>query len=198
MELDAATSDLQHHYASTQIATIFLDRDLRITRFTPAAGTLFNVLDSDMGRPFRDLAPRFAEEDVLGDIESVLATDTGIERRAHRSDGSAWFLVRILPYPSPETTATGVGITFVDITALVQAEEAERRYGKLLQLSPDAIFVWRLDGGIETWNRGAEELYGFSAGDANGKAPKDLLREDLPVPVDRDRDRAARAGTMAR
>ena len=49
--LDAARSDLQNHYASSQIATVFLDRDLRITRFTPAATELFRLIDTDIGRP---------------------------------------------------------------------------------------------------------------------------------------------------
>ncbi len=165
-----------------RIATIFLDDDLRITRFTPAAAALFNVRESDRGRPFRDLAPRFVEEDVLGDVRSVLTSAESVERRAHRSDGSAWYLVRMMPHRRLDATATGLGVTFVDITALVQAEEAERRYVKLLQFSPDAVFAWRLDGGIETWNRGAEELYGFSPAEAMGKAPRDLLRAIYPRP----------------
>jgi PAS domain-containing protein len=62
LELDASNADLQHHYTGTQIATIFLDRELRILRCTPAAGKLFNVRESDIGRPIRDLAPRFVED----------------------------------------------------------------------------------------------------------------------------------------
>jgi two-component system CheB/CheR fusion protein len=181
LELDAANGDLQYHFAGTHIITIFLDRELRIMRCTPAASKLFNVLDSDLGRPFRDLAPRFVEEDVVGAAATVLRTEAGIERQVHRSDDSTWFL-RILPYRSQEHAITSVGITFVDISGLVRAEEAERRYGRLLLLSPDAILVWRLDGGIETWNRGAEELYGFSADEAVAKDARELLREAYPRP----------------
>jgi two-component system CheB/CheR fusion protein len=67
-------------------------------------------------------------------------------------------------------------------TDLERAEEAERRYGDLLRLSHDAIFVWRLDGNIEIWNQGAELLYGFSADEARGQAPLRLLKSEFPLP----------------
>ena len=182
LELDTTNADLQHHYTGTQIATIFLDRELRILRCTPAAGKLFNVRESDTGRPIRDLAPRFVEEDLLADMATVLQTGTGIECHVCRADGPAWFLVRILPYHSQDKTVTGVGITFVDITDISRGKEAERRYGELLHLSHDAIFVWLLDGNIETWNRGAQELYGFSVEQARGQAPLRLLKTAFPLP----------------
>ena len=192
-ELDAAQSDLQHHYLGTQIATIFVDRELRITRFTPAATRQFNVREGDVGRPIKDLAPRFVEEDLLPDIQTVMRAETAIERRVHRAD--AGFLVRILPYRSAERAAVdGVGITFVDITDLERAEEAERRYGRLLQLSPDAIFVWRLDGGVETWNRGAEEIYHFRGGKRRAILPASFSSRSSRVRGRRSRRRCAGTG----
>jgi len=124
-ELDAANSDLQHHYLGTQIATIFVDRALRITRFTPAATRLFNVLEGDVGRPIRDLAPRFVEEDLLPDLQTVMRTETAIERRVHRADAA--FLVRMLPYRTVEKAVTGAGITFVDITDLDRTQGELRK-----------------------------------------------------------------------
>lgn len=181
-ELDEAHSDLQHHYAGTSIATVFLDRDLRITKFTPAVRNLFNVLDGDVGRPIRDLAPRFVGEELLGDVEAVLTSGGSRERRVRQAEGSTWFLVRILPYCAHGDVITGVGITFVDITDLERAEEAERRYGHLLRLSLDSICVWGLHGGIESWNRGAEELYGYAFEEVKGKRPEEALGERFPCP----------------
>lgn len=125
-ELDVANSDLQHHYAGTNIATIFVDRDLRITRFTPAANKLFNVRRGDVGRPLRDLSPGFVEEDLLESVGTVLAAETGMERHVHRSEGPTSFLVRILPYRTQDKAVGGVGITFVDITDLVRERENTR------------------------------------------------------------------------
>jgi two-component system CheB/CheR fusion protein len=174
LELDAANSDLQYHFAGTNIITVFLDRELRILRCTPAASKLFHVLDGDLRRPFRDLAPRFVEEDIMADITAALEGERTVERYVHRSDDASWYLVRILPYRAQDQPQ-GVGVTFVDVSDLAWAQESERRYGRLLQLSPDAITVWHLDGGIETWNRGAEELYGYSADEARGRSPRELL-----------------------
>jgi two-component system CheB/CheR fusion protein len=180
--LDLAQSDLQSHYASSQIATIFLDRDLRITRFTPAATALFRLIEGDRGRPIGDLAPRVRHEALLADAEAVLRTEQSVERHVRSADGARWFLMRLLPYRAQGGSVSGVGLTFVDVTGLMRAEEAERRYGQLLMLSPDAIFVWRLEGGIETWNRGAEELYGFSLEEARGKEAHALLHTRSPCP----------------
>jgi PAS domain S-box-containing protein len=69
-----------------------------------------------------------------------------------------------------------------DITERKRAEEAMRRQAALLRLSNDAILVWRLDGGIESWSRGAEELYGFAEGEAFGRVTHELLRTVFPVP----------------
>jgi signal transduction histidine kinase len=101
------------------------NRELRITRFTPAATRLFNVLEGDLGRPIRDLAPRFVEEDLLPDIQTVMLTETAVERRVHRADVA--FLVRVLPYRTLEKTVTGAGVTFVDITDLDRAEGELRK-----------------------------------------------------------------------
>jgi len=182
LELDAANSDLQYHFAGTSIITIFLDRDLRIIRCTPAASRLFNVLESDIGRPFRDLAPRFVEEDIMENLTTVLRTETSIERQVHRNDDLSWFLVRILPYRSQDRTITGIGVTFVDISHLRRAEEAERRYCRLLLMSQEAISVWCVDRGTETWSNGAEQLYEFTAAEMKDKDPREMLHEVFPCP----------------
>ena len=123
-ELDSATSDLQYHYAGTQIATIFLDRNLRITRFTPAATKLFHVLPGDIGRPLRDLALHFGEEDLFEAVESVLKSEAAVEKNVYKADRSICYLVRILPYRRQDRSVAGVGMTFVDVTSLKKAEES--------------------------------------------------------------------------
>jgi signal transduction histidine kinase/ActR/RegA family two-component response regulator len=67
-------------------------------------------------------------------------------------------------------------------TELKRAEAMARRDAELMQLSHEAVFVWRLDGGIEFWNAGAEELYGFDAREACGRVPHELLATVLPCP----------------
>ena len=176
--LDAASAELMNHYAGMQLATVIADRELRIGKFTPAAREFFHLEDGDMGRPIATLASRFRDEDLLADVQTVLSTETGIERHVQTVDGGRWFLMRLLPYRDSANAVSGVGINCVDITDLRRAEEVERRFGGL----SDAIFSWRLDGGIDSWNRGAEELYGFGATEARGQAPAHLLKTVYPCP----------------
>ena len=69
----------------------------------------------------------------------------------------------------------GLGVSTVDLTQMKLAEDALRRHAEMLDLSHDAIIVWRPGGTIESWNRGAEELYGFSQAEALGRVSHDLL-----------------------
>jgi two-component system CheB/CheR fusion protein len=181
-ELHAANADLQNLFVSTQVATLFLDRGLSITKFTPAAVTLFHLLESDVGRPIADLAPRFLGMDLLADVRQVLNTLRVVERQVQTSDGSSWFMVRSLPYRTLDNIVSGVVVTFVDVTALKQAEATAHRQARLLHMAFDAILVWRLGGGIELWNRGCEELYGYSAAEAMGRVSHDLLETTYSQP----------------
>ncbi|MBN2573619.1 MAG: PAS domain-containing protein [Deltaproteobacteria bacterium] len=181
-ELHAANADLHNLFVSTQVATLFLDRNLRITKFTPAAVALFHLLDSDVGRPIADLVPRFVGMDVLADVRQVLSTLRTVERQVQTSDGSGWFMVRSLPYRTLDNVVSGVVVTFVDVTALKLAEETAQRQVQLLHMAFDAILVWRIGGGIELWNRGCEEIYGYYAQEAIGRESHDLLQTTYPRP----------------
>ncbi len=109
--LDAARSDLQNHYASSQIATVFLDRALRITRFTPAATELFRLIDTDIGRPLTDLAPRIRHDGLIADAEEVLRTERGLERQLGPSDDGKWFLLRAVPDAFDRTASSRVSVS---------------------------------------------------------------------------------------
>jgi two-component system, chemotaxis family, CheB/CheR fusion protein len=180
--LATANSDLQNLFAATEIATIFLDRSLRVAKFTPAATALFHLIDSDVGRPLADLAPRFAGQDLVADAREVLRALSPIERQVRAAAGN-WFVLRVLPYRTIDNDIAGVLVTFVDVSAVKLAEEAARQQAELVHLSHDAIFVRRFDGTIESWNRGAEELYGFPPAEAIGKVSHALLATEFPKPI---------------
>ena len=120
-ELDHANSDLQNLNASTQIATIFLDAELRIKSFTPAAGAVFRLIPGDVGRPITDLAAQFANADFADDIKEVLRTLAPKERDLPGTR-EQHYLVRILPYRTVHNVIDGVVITFTDVSQLKQAE----------------------------------------------------------------------------
>jgi two-component system CheB/CheR fusion protein len=175
-DLDAANSDLTNLMAATDIATVFLDTELRIKRFTPPTSRLLNLLATDIGRPFRDFAPRFEDEDLLRDAERVLETLARSEKEVH-TDEDHWYLRRILPYRTRDDRISGVVITFIDVTERMAAEAQARRLATVLRDSNDAVIVSDLDGRITAWNRGAEHAYGYSEAEALKMNMRDLIPE---------------------
>jgi two-component system CheB/CheR fusion protein len=123
-DLDRANSDLQNLFTSTQIASIFLDSELRIRTFTPATSRIYRLLHSDIGRPITDFGQRLSEGDLAEDSRRVLRSFTPVERVIRRADTSDWFKMRILPYRTMEGAVEGVVITFVDVTEEKRSEEA--------------------------------------------------------------------------
>jgi two-component system CheB/CheR fusion protein len=155
-ELDRVNSDLQNLFQSTRIATVFVDRELRIKKFTPAAVDVFRLIDGDVGRAIADIAPRFTGGDLVKDIREVLRTLSTRERQVQVEEGGAWYLLRVLPYRTVEDVIDGVVLTFLDITELKRTEEDRERLAAIVDSSEDGIIGKTLDGVITSWNAGAE------------------------------------------
>ena len=119
----AIANDLENILNSADVATLFLDENLRIRFFTPAAKALFSVIISDVGRPLADLARHFADGHLLADARLVLANLVPVTREIE-AENAAWYTCRILPYRTKDNRIEGVVITFVDITLRRQAEDA--------------------------------------------------------------------------
>jgi two-component system CheB/CheR fusion protein len=116
------SNDLQNVLYSTDVATLFLDLELKIRFFTPATRSLFNVIPSDVGRPLADLSSLAADGALAADARAVLKTLAPVEREIETT-GGAWYLRRILPYRTQDKGVEGVVITFTDITDRRQAAE---------------------------------------------------------------------------
>ncbi len=106
-ELTRSNTDLQNLMASTEIATLFLDRRLRVVRFTPAAASLFNLIPSDVGRPLEHVTHRLDVEDFVGLAEGVLSSLVPIEESVTGRDGGGYTL-RVLPYRTADDRIEGV------------------------------------------------------------------------------------------
>lgn len=113
--MSAVIGDMQNLINSTEIATIFLDTELQIRRFTPFATRLFKLLPLDAGRPLSDIVTELDYPQLLDDATEVLRTLVFSDKTVATRDGR-WFRVRIMPYRSPENIINGVVITFVDIS----------------------------------------------------------------------------------
>jgi len=125
-ELDEANSDLRNLFESTDIATIFLDRNLIVRSFTPAIARLYNLIPSDAGRPLTDIVSRLDYDTMGEDVARVLETLQPMERQIASADHAAHYIMRLLPYREPDSTVSGALVTFVDVTSIVQAEAALR------------------------------------------------------------------------
>jgi len=117
----AKSNDLHNILDSTDVATLFLDADLNIRFFTPAAKSLFDVAASDVGRSLNDLTRRFEDGDLLEDARAVLASYAPI-RREVRADDGRWFIRSTLPYRSDKSGIAGLVITFTGISEIKAAE----------------------------------------------------------------------------
>lgn len=125
-ELDRANSDLRNVFESTQVATIFLDRNLIIRHFTPAVGDLYNLIPSDLGRPLTDIVSQLDYDNLGDDLAQVLDRLAPLERRVAHRNGQTHYLMRILPYRGGNNAVEGVLVTFVDVTTIVLAEQHHR------------------------------------------------------------------------
>ena len=125
-ELDHHNSDLKNLFDSTKVATVFLDPFMIIRSFTPEIAGIYNLIPSDIGRPLTDIICKLSYDDLRDDVQTVLKTLQPLEKRVQRHDGSAHYLMRILPYRLPNSTVDGSLITFVDVTSIVRAEEHQR------------------------------------------------------------------------
>lgn len=109
------SDDLQNVLYSTNIATLFLDMELRIRFYTPAIKSVFSIITADIGRPIADLRSIATDPDLLTDARQVLADHALIEREIS-APSDIWFLRRVFPYRAHNGNVEGVVITFADIT----------------------------------------------------------------------------------
>ncbi|HEX9737366.1 MAG TPA: chemotaxis protein CheB, partial [Thermoanaerobaculia bacterium] len=121
-ELAQLSGDLQNLLVAADIAILFLDRQLRIVRFTPKLAELFNVRPTDQGRPISDLTHRLGYVDFMDDARTVLKRLTAVEREVQDESGR-WYLTRVLPYRTPDNRIEGVVVNFIDISDRKRMEE---------------------------------------------------------------------------
>ncbi len=121
-------NDMSNLLNSTEIATVFLDNQMHLRRFTAFATRVFKLIPSDIGRPLSDLVTLLDYPQFIADAEVVLRTLVFSEKEVGAADG-LWYRVRIMPYRTQDNVIDGVVSTFVDITQTKLLEAQLRRLG---------------------------------------------------------------------
>jgi two-component system CheB/CheR fusion protein len=201
-DLLRANNDMINLLAGTGIATVFVDYQLRILRFTPSATQIINLILSDVGRPVSHIASNLVGYDrLVADTQAVLDTLVSKEVEVQTTEDK-WYTLRIQPYRTLSNVIEGAVITFVDITEISQTREALRKANDLLRLAVvvrdahDAITVQDLDGRILAWNPGAVRMYGWSEAEALKMNIRDLIPKGLREEALAKAHRLSRAETL--
>ena len=196
-ETGKANDDLNNLIASTDIATIFVDSGLRIKRFTPRAADLFSIIASDVGRSLLDLTHKLDYDQLAEDVGATFDTLRLVEREVRSIEGR-YYIVRLLPYRTNEDRIEGAVMTFFDITARRQAEEQARASEARMRLVAESAYDYAIitmdeEGRATSWNKGAEQLFGYGEQEMLGQKLDMLF-----VPEDRAADVPARELRRAR
>lgn len=193
-ELKRAHSDLENLLRSTQIATVFVDRQMRIRRFTPAATSIFRLQDRDRGRALVDITNRleFPEDlDLIGEMETVLETLRPTEREVKVPGEDKWYAMRVMPYRTVEDRIEGVVLTFTDVTKLKTLQLARSKLVAVMEGLSDAIVGRDQSGMITSWNEGARRIFGYTEEEALGRSMDVLVPEDRRGELERYHREAA-------
>jgi two-component system CheB/CheR fusion protein len=183
IDLSRSNNDMNNLLAGTGVGTVFVDHQLKILRFTPAASAIINLIPTDVGRSVAHIVSNLVGytrlvEDVREVLRSLIPKAMEVQ-----TSGLAWYTLRIQPYRTLNNVIEGAVISFENITEMVRTRDALEKANDLLRLavvvrdSHDAITVQDLDGRTMAWNPGAVRLYGWSETEALSMN----VRERIPV-----------------
>ena len=175
-ELESTTNNLANLLKSSDIATLFLSRDMKVNWFTPAVGRLFSLIESDTGRPITDFSQKFVDGDIREDCQKVLQTLVPITKEIKDTRGR-WYLRRITPYRTADDKIEGVVMTFVDISDSKRSEKKATRAAATARKAASAkdTFLARLSHELRTPLQPA--LLGLSGLAARDDLPLDMAEK---------------------
>ena len=162
-DFSRVNNDMKNLLNSTDIATLFLDKELNIRRYTNQATKIFKLIKGDIGRPFTDLVSQLQYPELADDSMEVLRTLVFIQKQIPARDNK-WFSIRIMPYRTFDDRIDGLVITFINLSDLKQVElklhETEQMNRSLLISSSGSIIKLSTDGKIQEFNPEAEKFFG--------------------------------------
>ncbi|MDB4982206.1 MAG: hypothetical protein JWM82_2958, partial [Myxococcales bacterium] len=196
-ELTELTNDMDNLLASTEVGTVFLDRQLRIRKFTPQIAETFALVPHDVGRPIDTFTHKLDHPELVEDLRRVLETATAVERELDDKRGKTFFL-RIFPYRA-NGMVDGVVLTLIDVSSLKATEDAlfhERHLlNSLLASVQDAIYFKDRNGKFIRANRPMAARLGLPADeDLAGRTAAELPDAAMGLALHRQDETVLRTG----
>jgi two-component system CheB/CheR fusion protein len=172
-DLEQAGDDMQNLLSGNDVATIFLDTAMRVKWFTPAVRPLFDLIDSDVGRPIVNFAQKFAHGDLVGKATAAMDRLETFEQEV-RADNDRTYLLRVLPYRTSDNRIAGVAATFVDVTDLKATQAATdeaRAYAEaIVETIRNPLLVLGGDLCVQSANGAFHEMFGIGEAEAIGRS----------------------------
>ncbi len=182
MELTELSNDINNLLECTQIATIYLDEQFYIRKFTPTLKSIFKIMDSDIGRSLMDLGHHLVKISLSEWMEKVKQSERPMEIQVSSTDGQ-WYLLRIVPYSIGPITFSGVLLTFVDITELKKAQQSliasQDKLNEVNYLASVGHWEYQVQSDIFRLSLPAQEIFGLNRDPSLSlKALLHLISED--------------------
>ena len=176
-ELGEAANDMKNLLDATEIATIFLDNDLVIKRFTPPVHRIVSLLPADVGRPIAHFANNLRHETLVQDVQQVLDRLVTVEANIQTTRGE-WFVMRILPYRTLDNYISGAVITFTDITGLkaleAELQKTSRFAESIVETMREPLLVLDPQLRVLAISQAFAELFGLNPAQAKGRSLHEL------------------------
>ena len=185
-ELVSSNNDIDNLFNSTDVGTIFLDREMNIRKATLPVKRIINIDAKDTGRPLTNFSTQLKQNHLPQDIKKVLEQQQPVRREVETKAGD-YYLNQVLPYQKADGTTEGVLITFVDITDTKKARAARKKAEKetaeandylemVIESAKVGIWVWDIKTDTVVWNQHMKDLFDF---------PNDTFDNRFSTAVDR-------------